>query len=280
MGDDRAALKHSQEALLITQDLGDRLNQGYACTNQGHALVGLRWLDEAVDAYGQALDLRRALRQDNLTVEPMAGLARIALIRDDRVQAMAHVEEILKHLESNPDLDGTDEPLRVYLTCYQVLSAQDDPRCLEILSAAHQLLNKQAARIGDEAVRRAFLDNMAAHQEVVAAYRELEPHKLRDPLVVRLARAGTPTGRPLRDDEYVTVTWTVEALEDRAISGKADRRRHQLLRLLQEAEEQDATPTVGDLADALEVSPGTVKRDLSTLRRAGYRIRTRGSREG
>jgi tetratricopeptide (TPR) repeat protein len=280
MGDDRAALERSQEALRSTKALGDRLNQGYAWTNQGHALVGLHRLDEAVDAYRQALHLRRELRQDNLAVEPLAGLARISLARGDQVQAMVCIEEILEHLETNPGLDGTDEPLRVYLTCFQTLHTQADPRGPEILRAAHQLLQEQASRIGDKVVRQTFLQNTAAHREILAAYRGLEARPSHTPISVRLARAGAPTGRPLRQDEYVTVTWTVDTPEDRAIPGKADRRRHRLLRLLRETQEQDATPTVGDLADALEVSPGTVKRDLSALRKAGHNPHTRGSRTG
>jgi hypothetical protein len=50
-------------------------------------------------------------------------------------EAQAHVEEILTALEAHT-LDGTDEPLRVYLTCVQVLAAHDDPRAPAALEAA------------------------------------------------------------------------------------------------------------------------------------------------
>jgi DNA-binding transcriptional ArsR family regulator len=58
------------------------------------------------------------------------------------------------------------------------------------------------------------------------------------------------------------------------------RRQARIQRLLQEAAEQGATPTVGDLAAALAVSEPTVRRDLSALRRAGHPVKTRGSRGG
>jgi len=87
-----------------------------------------------------------------------------------------------------------------------------------------------------------------------------------------------PTGRPLRDDEWMDVVWNVSAVEDRFISGKVARRRRRLLRLLQEANEQGAAPRVHDLARALDVSPKTIKRDLAALRAAGHNARTRGSR--
>ena len=103
---------------------------------------------------------------------------------------------------------------------------------------------------------------------------QLKPGQIR----VRLPAASAPTGRPLRDEEWMEVVCTVAALEDEAIVGKVARRRHRLLRLLREAGEQDAAPTVDDLAEALEVSRATIKRDLAGLRRAGHAVHTRGSR--
>jgi DNA-binding SARP family transcriptional activator len=101
-----------------------------------------------------------------------------------------------------------------------------------------------------------------------------QPHQLS----VRLPLVVAPTGRPLRDDEWVDVVWNIAAVEDENIPGKTARRQHRLLRLLREAEEQNAAPRVTDLARALDVSPKTIKRDLAALRAAGHHARTRGSR--
>ncbi len=95
---------------------------------------------------------------------------------------------------------------------------------------------------------------------------------------VRLPAASAPTGRPLRDDEYVTVTWTVDTPEDEVIPDKVLRRHLRLLRLLREAADQSAAPTVPDLAQALGVSARTIERDLAVLREAGHAARTRGCR--
>jgi len=95
-------------------------------------------------------------------------------------QAQAHVQEILGHLESDAPattdvpsasghgLDGTEEPARIYLTCYHVLRASQDPRAQDILDTAHGRLQEQASTISDEQVRRSFLENVAAHREIVA----------------------------------------------------------------------------------------------------------------
>lgn len=118
------------------------------------------------------------------------------------------------------------------------------------------------------------LERVPEHRAIVEAWQAIPPR--RTPF--RLPRNDAPTGRPLRDDEWVEVTWTVAASEDEAIPGKTARRQHRLLRLLQEAREQGAAPRVDDLAAALGVSPKTIKRDLVALRRAGHAVRTRGTK--
>jgi class 3 adenylate cyclase/tetratricopeptide (TPR) repeat protein len=169
LDDNEAAREYSQQGLFIAQDIGERSREGDALTNLGHALAGLGRLAEAAAAYQQALALRRELGQSNLAMETLAGLARVALAQGNLSQAQAQVEEILSYLylESNP-LDGTQEPFRVYLTCYRVLRANQDPRAWDILSSAHNLLQEQAAKILDEELRRSFLENVAAHREIVS----------------------------------------------------------------------------------------------------------------
>ncbi|MBN1431119.1 MAG: AAA family ATPase [Anaerolineae bacterium] len=119
-------------------------------------------------------------------------------------------------------------------------------------------------------------ERVPEHRAILAAWKEFRPL----PITVRLPRIDAPTGRPLRDDEWVEVQWSVVEPEDDAIPNKAARRRHRMLRLLRQAEEQQASPTVDDLAAALEAGKATLKRDLAALRQAGHTISTRGSREG
>ncbi len=170
-GQDEAARACSQEALSIAEMLEDRPNQGYALTHLGHALVELGDWQGAADAYRSALTVRRELQDENLAIETLAGLARVALGRAQLAQA--HVEEILTYLQSNPALQGTFEPLRVYLTCYQVLRANADPRTAGLLATAYEQLQNRAARIPDdgEGSRRSFLHQVAVHRMIVNAWR-------------------------------------------------------------------------------------------------------------
>ncbi|RME86400.1 MAG: DUF1670 domain-containing protein [Caldilineae bacterium] len=124
-----------------------------------------------------------------------------------------------------------------------------------------------------EELRELSLRRVPDHRRVAEAY-----ERRMNSVVVRLVRRETPTGRPLSDDDFIPVRWTISHPDDERIRGKGPRRRHRLLRLLNEAAEQGAAARVIDLAQALGVSDKTIKRDLAVLRASGHAVETRGSR--
>ncbi|MBN1811946.1 MAG: tetratricopeptide repeat protein [Anaerolineae bacterium] len=180
MGDDCTAREYAQRALCVipSLDLGWAVDLQYVFAVLGHALAGLGHLAEAAENYRQCLTMRREREQHHLAVEPLAGLARVALAQGDPAGAMAHVGEILDHMKDHPALAGTLEPLRIYLTCYRVLLANEDPRASEILDAAYHLLQERAARIEDDNLRYSYLENVAVHREIIALWeRDIAPVK-------------------------------------------------------------------------------------------------------
>jgi len=172
VGNDEVALEHIKRALLISLEIDDRRGCGYSLTTMGYALADLGRPAEAIESYRQALDIRRELSDINVSMETLAGLASVYLTQGKLAQALSHVDEILSHLENNT-LDGAEEPFRVYLTCYRVLQDNRDPRAAAILDTAHCLLQERAAKISEEELRRSFLENVAAHREIVKAYQSL-----------------------------------------------------------------------------------------------------------
>ncbi len=176
LGDNEQAQQYGHKALEIAYEVGDRSGEGYCFTYLGHALVDMDRLVEAEAAYQEALTVRRELREQNLVMETLAGLARVALAQGQPVQAMAPAEEIVQHLQVNT-LDGTEEPFRIHLSCYQVLQANQDPRARAILKMAYDKLQKQAAGILDDRLRRSFLQNVTAHRQIVAAWEEYGPNR-------------------------------------------------------------------------------------------------------
>ena len=273
MGDNESALMLCEQAMLIAQELDSPEHQAHTLAFSGHALTAIGQLDQAMEAYQKALALRKEFEQPHLVAETRAGLARLYLLLGELSQAQSQVEAILEHLKKG-SVDGTEEPARIYLTCFQVLLANKDPRADNILSTVYSLLDERAAKIDDPALRRSFLENVVSHREILAAYKQRQEQKI----TVRLPIIEAPTGRPLKADEWVDVTWTLYASVDYAIKGKTACRQHRLRRLLDEAQSQGAAPTVADLAVALDVSTATIKRDLAVLRESGLHIQTRGSR--
>jgi predicted ATPase/class 3 adenylate cyclase len=186
MGDNEVAKENGRQALDISRELGHRKNQGLALTLLGHTLLGLGLPDEAEDAYQRALEVRLELDQTNLSMEPLAGLAWVSLAKDNLSQAQTRTEEILSHLQdsvpssdlvkedelySTHGLEGTDDPMRILLTCYQVLKANEDPRTNEVLRTAFNILQEQADKIEDVELRHLFLHNVAANLEIMEEYR-------------------------------------------------------------------------------------------------------------
>jgi class 3 adenylate cyclase len=181
-GDNEEAYEYSQWMLQIAQESKHISHQAYAMNNMGHALVGLakrfrqqpelakgeadNHLNKAARLYKSAVAFRQEIGEHYLVMESLAGLARVYLVQDDIHKAKKKVETILCYLKSN-SLEGTDEPMRIYLTCYLVLKVNNDPRAKEILRAAHSMLNAWSANVTDDETRNSFLQKVEFNREIM-----------------------------------------------------------------------------------------------------------------
>ncbi|NJN66886.1 MAG: tetratricopeptide repeat protein [Chloroflexaceae bacterium] len=163
------ALASCQQALQVAQESGYLYEQGNAWLYLGHILAALGDWPAATEAYTAALTLCCKIGRENQSMEARAGLARVALAQGNLPLARNHIDEVLTCLTRDPWLPGTDEPFRVYLTCSQVLLANQDARAPEVLRTAWALLQERAAQIEDDRLRHSFLENVAAHRELLAA---------------------------------------------------------------------------------------------------------------
>ena len=170
--DYEAAAAYCRDALQISQTLEERAIMAFAQTCLGHALVGLGWLAEAAEVFGEAVALRKELGQRDPMLEPLAGLAGVFLAMEQPAQAQTYVEQILPHMQ-NITAAGIIEPFRIYWTCYRVLEANRDLRATEVLTVAQAALLARAAKITDDTLRRHYLEQIATHRAIMAAHAQL-----------------------------------------------------------------------------------------------------------
>ncbi len=211
LGDYPTARDNFEKILLISREIGDRgiessalINLGWVTASQGewetaqtytetglakkreydqdeaiaegvfwlgHIWMGLNKPQQAQAAYRESLAVRQKLDQPQLALEARAGLARTAVAQANVPLALEYVNEILAYLANGDGLQKTWEPLRIYLTCYQVLRLAGDSRANEILEVAFNLLQNQASRIADQAYQNLFLENVPWHREILNAWK-------------------------------------------------------------------------------------------------------------
>jgi len=121
--------------------------------------------------------------------------------------------------------------------------------------------------------------------EEAQVYLQGVPNQLRPGQIrVILAKRNARHGRALRDTDTIEVTWTVDAgMEDQQVlqqHGRQALRQVRIQRLLLEALEQNTAAVQEDLAQALQVSVRTIKRDCVDLQAKGVYLPTRGNLQG
>jgi len=128
--------------------------------------------------------------------------------------------------------------------------------------------------------KMAFLLLQEAQDHLIGKPDHIRPGQMRVILVAR----GAHHGQTLAETPMKEVLWTVDAgEEDRAVlfeKGPAALRQHRIQRLLEEALEQRAVATQEDLAQVLQVTPRTIKRDFAALHAAGGWLPSRGYLKG
>jgi hypothetical protein len=80
---------------------------------------------------------------------------------------MGWVAPILDALADGESLDGTWEPLRIYLTAFDVLRAARDVRAEQVLRRASDELEERSRKITDEADRHSYRHAVPWHHRIV-----------------------------------------------------------------------------------------------------------------
>ena len=249
---------------------------GWEASTQG--ILGLCLLLDG--AYSAALaPLREACQKHEVLGEVgylAASLAHQGLVHlglDDPQRALDCTERALLALAQGVlDSDVASEVYYAHAMVLDALGQGDHAR--EHLIRAYENLIQHAEQLDDEPARRAFF---ARDPMVRRLMEEVRTRGIAPDADARVVTRWLPC-RPVNGygsgrHGMVPVTWTIDAgPADAALKrsqGAIALRHSRLVRIWSEAGQQGARPTVENLADALGVSPRTIKRDLAALREEG-----------
>ena len=165
--DNVQAEQYSQEALALADNIGSQFLRGLALKDRGFLLVNQQKFAEAEEAYLASLD---SLAQTDQILESRAGLAWLALHRNEETAVKNHIAPVVSHLQQGETLDGTSRPFYILLLTYKVLSWLDDPYAETVLAQAYGRLVAWANQITDDERRDSFLDSVPVNLEIAALY--------------------------------------------------------------------------------------------------------------
>ena len=158
-----------EQTIVISHQIDDLQSRREAHNLWGHLLSEQAQHTAAKQHYEIALQLAHEIHAPGSIIESQAGLAAAAFAAGDSAGAYALVQKFMGDIDERA-LAQTEDSLRVYLTCYQILRACGDARASQLIETAHRILQERAAKTPNAAIRRAFLQHIPVHRHIVAEF--------------------------------------------------------------------------------------------------------------
>jgi tetratricopeptide (TPR) repeat protein len=162
----------SQAALELARKMKSMPLEGLALKDLAYILAQRQQWAVAEATYQQALTIWQELSQPLYVLEMQAGLAKVALGRNDLAQAQNYIQPLVAHLQSAHSFAGTSRPFFIYLVCHNVLAAAGDPFATTVLQHAHEALMLFANEIADASQRDGFFQNVTEHQQITMLFKQ------------------------------------------------------------------------------------------------------------
>lgn len=164
-----------------------------------------------------------------------------------------------------------------------ISSIEDQERRLQVKSISHQMKNLAVQGTGISPWEAQVLVDLI--EEVY--FPELNQNKLKPgQMNYRCIAAEEGPGKPLKDCKMISVVLTLFDERDKgdfSTNNNKDRcmelRRRRLMRIAEEAKEQEGYLTQEDLAEILMCDIRTIRRDISHLKEMGIVLPTRGQQK-
>ncbi|MEW6285468.1 MAG: tetratricopeptide repeat protein [Chloroflexota bacterium] len=158
--DAETARRNAERAAELARKSSERSGEAWAMLYLGHAHLLQGEFESARKAFRASIQIREEINQPVLALEPLAGLLAVCLAENNLTAASEYAEPILNFLAEGNTLEGVEEPVRIYYTCYLYLQRKDDPRAEQILQQGCRLLEDQASKFSDETERWRYIENI------------------------------------------------------------------------------------------------------------------------
>jgi tetratricopeptide (TPR) repeat protein len=161
------AREYIGQALEMFQSLKIGAFEGDTWLVLGLALEGLDDQVKAKHAYEQAQLLHTEINNEAGITEARAGIARCLLAADKPDDAKAEIDECLAWMEPHGGL-GINDPVRLYLTAYQVLDAAGDKKeAAKAKETGQAFIQHRAEKIRDLGLRASYLENVPVNKTLL-----------------------------------------------------------------------------------------------------------------
>jgi tetratricopeptide (TPR) repeat protein len=185
-GELHKAMTLFNQALEINESIDNQRDKAYVLTHLGYVLHDMNHFAEAKFRLNQGFQIRNEIQVEALAIDTMAGLALVASSTNEIDEALDFVAKILTYIKGK-GTDGIEQPVLVYLICYQILSAaaKDNlaltTQAQSILNEGYMLLEKRRSLLNDEEMQRRFISQVPFNRELHEAWFQLQDSKAEEP---------------------------------------------------------------------------------------------------
>jgi tetratricopeptide (TPR) repeat protein/class 3 adenylate cyclase len=165
-GDWLEARQLANAALPGARSIGHRDGESFLLNTLAQAQAAEGNAEASQATFLEALEIWESLEPMVYALDAYAGLAEIALARDDVPLAMSRVAPILDFLDAHPTQRGAPSALNGAYSAYRILHRAGDPRAKAVLLAARAALEERANKL-NETQRDAFLTNIRINRLVM-----------------------------------------------------------------------------------------------------------------
>ncbi len=164
LADTELALTYLEEALVVLRDLNDPWALIHTLNYAAWVLTDIGQLTQAQNYLEEILTTEHNTDHKTLNPETLVHLARVSFGSHNLASALLLGQQALAIIDSyGPTI--AEHPVMIYLTCYHIFQAQQDPKQAQnVLSQGQDYLQNQLEQVKDPALQYNYLNHIAENR--------------------------------------------------------------------------------------------------------------------